>query len=96
VIFIKEKIPIQTFVNWTKKVNPKKFWSIFIAIFFIFYVYKYDSSAPLYERLLISAFGATITPPIIFAFLWVPVFGVLMIWVALEGFFKWFLAWITK
>ena len=94
--FKKENMPIQTFLNWTKKVNSKKFWSVFIAIFFIFYVYKYDATAPLYERLLISAFGAAITPPIVLAFLWIPVFGIGMIWLVLEGFFKWFLSWITK
>jgi hypothetical protein len=87
---------IQAFLNWCKKVNSKKLFGVCIGILFIFYVVNFEPTAPTYEKIFISAFGAVLTP-----LLFIAIFGTIaltayMFWIPLQPFFKWFSRWITR
>jgi hypothetical protein len=87
---------VKVTLNWCKKVNSKKLFGVCIGILFILYVANFEPTAPIYEKIFISAFGAVLTP-----FLFIAIFGTIaltayMFWIPFQPFFKWFSRWITR
>ena len=74
----------------------KKVWSVFFVGCFAIYLIKYETAAPLYERVLVSALGALLTPAVLFALLWIPAFALLFMWVLLRGLVVSFISWLKR
>lgn len=86
----------ESIVEWSRGFNDKKVWAVFLISFFVFYIFRYEASAPIYEKILISALGALMTPPILLAFLGIPAFLLLFVWTLLQDFIKWFFSWLRR
>jgi hypothetical protein len=76
-----------TIWTWTNA-NYKKVWSILFLILTFVYLIRYDGTEPYYQKFAFAAFAALITPVLLFALFWAPIFILMGVWAGLDTFYR--------